>query len=424
MRVRNAIILIGIILVGLGLFLFIGKSNRIVIGVAEDAGIDKQVAKVALAQTVPPAPSDIEPQSSLPNPPDKIKAIYATSWSAGSEKKLEYLIKLIKDTELNAIVIDVKDYSGYVTYNTDLELVKKYNAVDLRIPQMNKLIKRLHDEGIYVIGRIAVFQDQRLALARPDLAIYSSSTGETWKDNKGLMWMDTASPEVWDYNIAIAKEILSRGFDEANFDYVRFASDGKLDDIKFPVWDEKTLKTHIVRDFFSRIRQEIPDGKISGDLFGLVTVNKDGLGIGQSLTYAIPYFDAIAPMTYPSHYFPGFIGYQNPADYPYEVVKYSMDSAVKQIEDFKVYASTTPMNAKIRPWIQDFNLGATYDATKVRAQIRAFDDALAGHPELNGGWMLWNPSNIYTKDALEPEGGVLPVEAPSPAPVPVAAPQS
>ncbi len=425
MRVRNAIILIGVILVGLGFFLFVGRSNRIVIGVAEDAGIDKQVAKVALAQTIPPVPSDIEPQKQLQNPPERIKAVYATSWSAGSEKKLEYLIKLIKDTELNAIVIDVKDYSGYITYNTDLELPKKYNAVDLRIPQINKLIKRLHDENIYVIGRIAVFQDQRLALARPELALYSSSTGQTWKDNKGLMWMDTAAPEVWAYNADIAKEILARGFDEANFDYIRFASDGPLTDIKYPFWDEKTLKTHIVRDFFKYLHEQIPDGKISADLFGLVTVNKDGLGIGQHLEYSIPYFDAIAPMTYPSHYFTGFIGYENPADHPYEVVKYSLDSAVKRIEDFRVYASTTPMNAKLRPWIQDFNLGATYDAAKVRAQIKAFDDSVAGHPELNGGWMLWNPSNVYTKDALVPEGGeVAPVDLPDPVPMPAAAPQS
>lgn len=413
MRVRNVIILIGIFLIGLGLFLFIGKSNRIVIGVAEDAGIDK---KVALAQTAPPAPADIEPQKPLPDPPQKIKAIYATSWSAASEKKLTYLIKLIKDTELNAIVIDMKDFTGYLTYNSNLELAKQYNAIDVRISQLNKLVKRLHDENIYVIGRIAVFQDQRLPLVRPDLALYSSSTGQIWKDNKGLMWMDTAAPEVWDYNIAIAKELLARGFDEANFDYVRFASDGNLNDIKYPFWDEKTLKTHIVRDFFNRIHTEIPDGRVSADLFGLVTVNKDGLGIGQHLEYAWPDFDAIAPMVYPSHYFTGFIGYENPADYPYEVVKYSMDAAVKRIVALQAAASTTPMTDKFRPWFQDFNLGATYDTAKVKAQIKAYEDSLADHPELDGGWMLWNPSNIYTKDALEPEN--------PPASTPSATPQS
>lgn len=377
-----------------------------------------------------PKPADIEIQKPLPNPPEVIKAIYATSWSAGSESKLKYLINLIKETELNAIVIDVKDYSGYVTYNTELALPQKYNAVDLRIPKLNALIKRLHDEGIYVIGRISVFQDQHLPLARPELALHSKSklfdeygwkpgsenstssleankiygrVSTTWKDNKGLMWLDAASKEAWDYNIAIAKEILDRGFDEANFDYVRFASDGNLNDVQYPFWDEKILKTRVIRDFFKYLHDQLWGYKISADLFGLVTVNTDGLGIGQHLEYAIPYFDAIAPMVYPSHYFKGFIGYDNPATAPYEVIKYSMDRAVQRLESFKVYASTTPSNVKFRPWIQDFNLGATYDAEKVKAEIRAWEDAATNTPDLFGGWMIWNPSNVYTRQALRPE---------------------
>ncbi|MEK7653810.1 MAG: putative glycoside hydrolase [Patescibacteria group bacterium] len=397
---RSVTIVLVFGLIGLGLFLFSSRSNDILISVSEDPGVEK---KVAPAPPVVPKISDIEPQKPLSFPPDKIKAIYATSWSAGSEKKLKYLIDLIKETELNAVVIDVKDFSGYLTYNSELELPKKYNAVEIRIPQLNKLVKRLHDENIYVIGRISVFQDQRLALARPEIALYSSSTGETWKDRKGLTWMDTASTEVWDYNIAVAKEILSRGFDEANFDYIRFASDGDLNDIKHPIWDEKTLKTRVVKDFFEYVRFKIPDGRLSADLFGLVTVNKDGLGIGQHLEFASPNFDALAPMTYPSHYFPGFIGFENPADHPYEIIKYSMDAAVKRMVDLQAAASTTPMTTKLRPWFQDFNLGANYDAEKVRAQIKAWEDAVAGHPELDGGWMLWNPSNIYTRAALLPE---------------------
>ena len=351
--------------------------------------------------------TDIGPQARLTNPPAIIKAIYATNWSAGSEKRLSYLIKLIKDTELNAVVIDIKDFSGYLGYNTNLELPRKYNAIELRIPRLNMLIKRLHDENIYVIGRISVFQDQRLALARPDIALMSSSTGKTWKDQKGLMWIDPAAKEAWSYNVAIAKEILSRGVDEANFDYVRFASDGKLNDIKHPFWDEKTLKTRVIRDFFKYIREQLPDAKLSADLFGLITVNKDGLGIGQHLEYALPYFDAIAPMVYPSHYFKGFIGYDNPADHPYEVVKYSLDTAAKRIKnyEFKIRSelgTTTPMPriAKLRPFLQDFDLGANYDAAKVQAQIQAINDVASSSPDVFSGWMLWNASNIYTKEAL------------------------
>lgn len=369
-------------------------SKTISLSVNSEAFLSENIVK-------PPVNTDIEPQPPLSNPPETIKAIYATSWSAASESKLRYLISLIKDTELNSIVIDIKDYSGYVVYNTDLDLPKKYDALELRIPNLNKLIKRLHDEEIYVIGRISVFQDQRLALARPELALMSSSTGKTWGDHKGLAWMDSAAKEVWDYNIDIAKEILDRGFDEANFDYVRFASDGNMNDIVHPVWDEKTLKTRVMRDFYQYARERLDGYNISADLFGLVTVNTDGLGIGQHLEFAAPNFNAIAPMTYPSHYFKNFIGIENPASKPYEVIKYSMDSAVRRLNEFYRVASTTPV-AKMRPWFQDFDLGADYDAEMVRAQIRAWEDSSAAAPQYFGGWMLWNPSNIYTKEALLP----------------------
>ena len=408
---RGRAIILTLVAVGLtaAIFLFFSFSNTVDIAMVMDE--IKDILPVSKN-------TDIESQKPLTDPPKIIKALYATNWSAGSEKKLGHLIQLIKDTELNAIVVDIKDYSGYVGYNTELELPIKYEAVELRIPKLNVLVKRLHDEGIYVIGRISVFQDQRFALARPDLALISSSTQSVWRDHKGLTWMDTASKEVWDYNIAIAREILNRGVDEVNFDYIRFASDGNLNDIKHPFWDEKTLKTNIVRDFFQYLREQLPDAKLSADLFGLVTINTDGLGIGQHLEYALPYFDAIAPMVYPSHYFKNFIGYENPAEYPYEVIKYSLDMAVNRIKNYELrikqeIGTTTPMPkiAKLRPWLQDFDLGADYDAAKVLAQIQAVYDAGGGtselfegtRPELVEGWMLWNPSNNYTREALKNE---------------------
>jgi len=396
--------------VGAGIFLFLDKENTLAIAILTATSTPTPLP----TPTPKLEPVDIEPQQPLANPPAIIKAIYATAYSAGNEKKLSYLINLIKTTELNALVVDVKDYSGYVLYNTNLPLPKKYNAVERRIPKLNKLIKRLHDEGIYVIGRVSVFQDPRLATARPDLALYSSSTGQTWQDNKGLLWMDTAAPEVWDYNIAIAKEISERGMDEVNLDYIRFASDGQLSDIKYPFWDEQTLKTKVLRDFFKHLREELPNVKLSADLFGLVTINKDGLGIGQHLEYALPYFDAVAPMVYPSHYFKGFIGFENPGAHPYEVVKYSLDVAAQRIKDYEKnlavqLGTTTPAEdprwhvAKLRPWFQDFDLGADYDAAKVKAQIQAQYDTgtTSASTDLFDGWMIWNASNVYTREALQ-----------------------
>lgn len=398
---RRIFFLFLLLVIAAGLFLFLQQSKVIDVALL-NALVSEEEAPP------PPINADIEPQQPLLNPPAQIKAIYLTNWSAGSQKKLDYVFKLIKDTELNAAVIDIKDFSGYVGYNTDLELPKRYDAIELRIPYLNKLIKRFHDEGIYLIGRISVFQDQQLAIARPDLALRSSSTQAVWRDYKGLTWLDAASQEVWDYNIAIAQEILDRGFDEANFDYIRFASDGKLSDIVYPFWDETTLKTHIIRDFFRYLREQLPDAKLSADLFGLITVNTDGLGIGQHLEYALPYFDAIAPMVYPSHYFKNFIGYQNPAEHPYEVVKYSLDTAVKRIKNYELeikneIGTTTllPRMAKLRPWLQDFDLGADYDAQKVISQIQATYDAASSSPEFFDGWMIWNAGNVYTREALQ-----------------------
>ncbi len=387
---------VALIVIGSAVFLF-GLGGKTISFVPEHPEAVQPAAIAAPPDAAKRAPSDIEPQKPLPDPPAEIKAIYATNWSAGSEAKLNYFITLIRETELNAIVIDIKDYTGYVGYNTELALPKQYDAVELRIPKLNALVKRLHDEGIYVIGRISVFQDQRLARARPEIALTSSSTGKLWKDRKGLHWIDAASREAWDYNIAIAREILARGVDEANFDYIRFASDGNLDDIRYPLWDEKTLKVNVVRDFFKYLREQIPGGRISADLFGLATAAQDGVGIGQHLEYALAYFDAIAPMVYPSHYYPGFNGIKNPAAHPYEVVRYSLDRAIERMT-----AATS--SAKLRPWLQDFDLGADYDASMVRAQMQAVYDSAttSGRSDFMGGWMLWNPGNIYTKEALQP----------------------
>lgn len=397
-------IVIFLILLG-GTFLYI-KSNTLSIT------IPKLIAHVT-EQIIDHGPSDpnadIENQSPLVNPPQTIKAIYATGYSAGNEKKLAYLIDLIRNTELNAIVIDVKDYTGMISYHTGIPEVKRLGAAEARIPKINALIKRLHDEQIYVIGRVAVFEDQKLSLARPELALRSKSKGDLWKDYKGLHWMDTAAHDVWDYNLTIVKDMLARGFDEVNFDYIRFASDGNMQDIVYPVWDGIVPKSEVVKSFFIYLRNAIPYAQFSADLFGMTTTNADDLGIGQRLEDALPYFDAVAPMVYPSHYINGFIGVQNPATEPYKVVRYSMDQAMMKIRLYqKLRASLLirgdeqrlqqfpPLRATLRPWLQDFDIGADYNAKEVRDQITATIDALGN----DAGWMLWNPSNIYTSEAL------------------------
>ena len=413
-----------------GGFLFLFKDNTSEISANDLPPVpEARVLPVATSSfVVVKTEEDIENQKPLINPPSEIKAVYMTSWSAGSEKKTDYLIKLIKDTELNAVVLDIKDFSGYVTYDIKNSDVEKYGAKQIRTPKINFLIKKLHDENIYVIARITIFQDPILAKARPDLAIHSKEkfiihnsqfTAETlWLDHKKLAWMDPASKDVWDYNIAIAKDASNRGFDELNFDYIRFASDGFIGDMKFPIWDDKTPKNETIRNFFKYLREQLPDVKISADLFGQATIDSNDLGIGQIIEDAYAYFDYVCPMVYPSHYANMFLGYKNPANYPYEVVKYSMQSALQKIKNWKLEignSSAISKSPKLRPWLQDFDLGADYDAEKVKKQIQAVYDSAFGRtesafgetksasstPELISGWMLWNPSNVYTREALK-----------------------
>ncbi|MBI1838851.1 MAG: putative glycoside hydrolase [Candidatus Colwellbacteria bacterium] len=334
--------------------------------------------------------SDAEPQKKLAEPPQVIKAVYATSWSAGTPSRINYLTDLIKTTELNAIVIDIKDYSGNVTYNTEVEEVKKYGAREIRIPRINSLIKKLHEDNIYVIGRVTVFQDPILAAARPDLAIKNKTTGKIWTDRKGLGWIDPGSKEYWDYIVKIAKDAEARGIDEINFDYIRFPSDGDLSEMVYQFYDEKKeRKEDVIAEFFRYLRFNLKDEKISADLFGLATIQKDDLGIGQVIESAYASFDYVSPMVYPSHYAAGFLGYKNPTNFPYEVVKYSMEKAEEK------FLATGLTTSKLRPWLQDFDLGANYGPTEVKAQFKALADA-----GVENGWMLWDPSNVYTKEAL------------------------
>lgn len=323
--------------------------------------------------------------------PESVKAIYMTSWTASEKDLRERLIKMIDATELNSAVIDIKDYSGRISFKVSDPALINIGSAQERIIGVKDFIKYLHNKNIYVIGRIAVFQDPYLVSKRPDLAVKKASDGAVWKDYKGITWLDPCSLEVWDYIVGIARESESLGFDELNFDYIRFPSDGNMANIKYSFCGASFSKPDALENFFAYLRTNLNDIDIplSADLFGIVTVNTDDLNIGQVLERAEPYFDYIAPMVYPSHYPKGYNNYKNPATMPYEVVKTAMDTASWRL----IAASSTPH--KLRPWLQDFDLGAIYDASMVRKQKQAVYDAGLS------GWMLWDASNQYTADALD-----------------------
>lgn len=326
-------------------------------------------------------------------PPRPLRALYMTSWVAGTPTIRERLITLADTTEINALVIDIKDYTGRIAWLPEDPELAALGAGEARVAEIKKFLADLHARDLYLIGRISVFQDQYLVSQRPELAVKRASDGGVWRDRKGIAWLDPGSAEVWEYIVRLAREAYAVGFDEVNFDYIRFPSDGNMRDITYA----ETLPTGVIdrpavlQKFFVYQQQELADLPVvrSVDFFGLTTVNPDDLGIGQVLERALPYFDYVAPMVYPSHYASGFIGLARPAEYPYEVVKYSLDKAAARA----VAASSTP--AKIRPWLQDFDLGADYTAELVRAEKQAVYDAGLD------SWMLWDPANRYTIEALD-----------------------
>lgn len=362
----------------------VNNANFIQKGFVEEGLIEKR--------TILSSISEISINNKLSDSPKIIKAVYVTSWSARSKQYLKYLETLFETTEINAVVIDIKDYTGH-TITSDID----------------GLIKELHSKGIYVIGRIVVFEDPIFARTHPNLAVYDESkTTDTknpvlWTDNHNLQWVDPASKEYWDYNISIAKDAINHGFDELNFDYIRFPSDGQTKNMGFPFWDKKVPMHLVIKEFFQNLRESLPEAKLSADLFGYSAVAINDMGIGQILEDSFDYFDYISLMVYPSHYTDGFQGYPNPAEYPYEVIKYSMDEALKrQTEYYNKLEETKGMKisnrAKFRPWLQDFDMGADYNEEMVKAEIKATADSLG---EDFNGFMLWNPSNIYTTGAVK-----------------------
>jgi len=258
-----------------------------------------------------------------------------------------------------------------------------------------------------------------------------------WHDGKGLSFIDVAAQDYWKHIVELAVDSYNLGFDELNFDYVRYPSDGNMLDISFPhsansKWPND--KQANLESFFKYLKETLSQEDLfikydhvntgreknipwlSADLFGMTTTNFDDLSIGQVQDRAVPYFDFVAPMVYPSHYPKNFLGLSDPNSDPYRVVFHAMNSGVKRLQAsttimngfahtlLRIATGTTPniyekpvyTGAKLRTWIQDFDYGGNYDITEVREQIQASYDAGVY------SWMIWAPSNIYTKGALLP----------------------
>ncbi len=317
-----------------------------------------------------------------------IKAAYLTGARLTDQARIDELIEIIDTTELNALVIDIKE--GNVFYDTDVQFFIDAGAVTPLFDPA-ALVQELKAHGIYTIARIVVFNDPVVAKNRPDLAL-KDDNGGVWLGWNGAPWVDPFHQELWQPNIDLALEAAAMGFDEVQYDYVRFPSDGDLNTADFAgdYTSEETRVSTIVQFLKMTQEQLRPTGvKLGADVFGIIAVYPEDQGIGQRMLDFAEVVDFIHPMVYPSHYNEGSIGVDgHPNSFPYETVDITIGLGQAKIPGLEL---------KMRPWLQDFTLGEPeYGPEQVRAQIYATMENGAS------GWMLWNPDSKVTVGALDP----------------------
>ncbi len=328
--------------------------------------------------------------------PEAVKGIYLNAWAAGSAARSQALIDLATRTEINAFVIDLKDASGYVSHATQVMTAREAGAdQEIRIRDLVGLLRRLQEAGIYPIARIVVVKDPLLIRAKQEWAVQDTAGG-VWVDGNGSLWANLHDQRVWEYHVELAKEAAAVGFPEIQWDYIRFA-DAPPEELLRAVYpgSEGQRRRDVVEAFLEYARAELEDSGVAMtvDVFGATTSASSDIGIGQYWESFIGSVDVAQPMVYPSHYWVGSFGFQDPNGHPYEIVRAALMSAVRRSEATEGAGAT-------RPWLQDFTLGApAYEGPEVRAQIQATYDA--GIDE----WLLWNAGSRYTEAALAPAGG-------------------
>lgn len=372
-----------VVVIGIGIFGWHNRKSSL-----SHANVLANVSEPV--QTVQEPPVVVPPPMSHIDTPEHVNAVYLSSWSAGTPKSVNHIFSILSGHKINAVVIDIKDATGRLSYEPADPVLLASGVGTRRIADLSTLITRLHDQGIYIIGRIEVFQDPYYPTLHPEEALQNIKTGGVWKDPKGNAYLRADSPNVWHYTESIAEDAYAQGFDEINLDYVRFPSDGDLKDI-----DESTFtknKEDTIADFFadidSRIRGQdhIP---LSADIFGLTMSATDDMGIGQKVELIASHVDYVCPMIYPSHFANGSYGYADPAAHPYEIIHTALVHGIAKLQAIDI------PKEKLRPWLQDFNLGAIYTPAMVQAQITATTELGIQ------SWLMWDPRNIYTSSVLK-----------------------
>ena len=345
-------------------------------------------------------------QETVPAPvPGKVKGIYLSAWLAGMSVVDEYIAH-IDETELNAVVIDVKNDDGNVTFHMGTPTVEELESSMNIISDIDGLISKLHEHDIYVIARVVAFRDPYLKDKKPEWMIKNAS-GAIYIDNQGFAWPDPQNRDMWDYLVEVALGAADAGFDEIQFDYVRYSTG--ITDEMIGIDGEK--RQGIIADFAEYAAEAIHEAGIpvSLDVFGtIISSDIDRDIVGQNYGLLSSKTDVLSPMVYPSHYYDGAFDLDHPDLYPYETVTYAMDESVREITESSDISGNDPassgegepLRAAVRPWLQGFTASylrhyKKYTAEDIRAQIKAVYDS--GYDE----WLIWNPSCKYIWEAFE-----------------------
>jgi hypothetical protein len=339
--------------------------------------------------------STVRPVVHVPRP-DTLRGLYVNRWAALG-RKLTDLIGVAKKTEVNALVIDVKDDRGFVLYPSTVPLAREIGADtadghSLSRPRIRAILDSMVAHDIYPIARIVVAKDPLLAQKKLDLAIKRKSDLKPWLDKNGNPWLDPHQRAVWQYAADLALEAYDLGFSEMQFDYVRFPDEKRLiNEAVYPLAEGRT-RAQVIRDQLGFLRKTLkPRGiPVTADVFGLTATDTTDMGIGQKWEMFVDQVDVVLPMVYPSHFARGTYKYRNPNAHPYATID-------RVLKDVIARTRSIPNAARIIPWYQDFTLGSPhYYAAEVRAQKKA------GYDNGFQSWILWNPKSNYTIAALEP----------------------
>ncbi|MDB4912631.1 MAG: putative glycosyl hydrolase domain [Gemmatimonadetes bacterium] len=352
------------------------------------------LAAMVLASS--PACAQMKPAAMAPVPrPRVLRGLYVNRWAV-LDDRIREMIGIAKRTEVNALVIDVKDDRGYVLYKSAVPLAQQIGSDTINpVPaaQIRAVLDSMRANGVFPIARIVVAKDPLLAGARREWAVQRADDGTPWLDGEGKPWLDAHHREIWTYAADLAAEAIALGFSEVQFDYVRFPDDPRLlREAAFPLAKSRP-RARVIAEQLEYLHKRIASLRVpmSIDVFGLTTTDPGDMNIGQQWEQFAPHANIVQPMTYPSHYSTGMYGLENPNANPYAVI----DHALKDAKARNAHVKHAP---EIVPWYQDFSIGEPpYGPEQVRAQMQA------GYDNDIRSWLLWNAGSTYTIEALKPE---------------------